>query len=255
MARIRKAIIPVGGCGSRMATVTNNGRVPKELLLLGGLPILAYTIRECFNAGIKELMLVFNPNYPQTHDMVERIMYDYKDDMKWCYTYQEERLGFGHAISLCDSFIDRPVGIVLPDDLITPMAGESYGIGYLSGIYSGAACCMVEEVKDVTKYGIVESDIDEGFGVVNNIIEKPSIDKAPGNTGIIGRYIIDERILRFLHYNYMDFTVSFKQYCPFLMAVENKGTRFDCGSPEGYSKAVNFVNREIEIGENRICLS
>ena len=177
------------------------------------------------------------------------------DRCKFDYTLQKQMLGLGHAIYSGRELVgNEPFAVILPDDLCVNY-GESV-LSQMSKVYkNNTDCCIVaiEEVpsREVGKYGVIDgesiADSNNTF-MVNTMVEKPSIEDAPSNLAIIGRYILTAEIFDILKVTGPDRNGE-TQITDALMSLAKKGkviaykfegTRFDCGSLKGYLDANNF---------------
>lgn len=271
MSHINKCLFPVAGYGTRFLPITKT--VPKEMLPIATKPLIQYGVEEAMSAGIENISMVTNQdkkaieNYflPQPRvesylkskqqesllDEVNNIL----DRCRFDYTLQEQMLGLGHAIYSGRELVgNEPFAVILPDDLCVN-DGESV-LSQMSKVYkNNPDCCIVaiEEVpsSEVGKYGVIDgesiADSNNTF-MVNTMIEKPSIEDAPSNLAIIGRYILTSEIFKILQSTETGLNGEI-QITDALMSLAKKGkviaykfegTRFDCGSLDGYLDANNF---------------
>lgn len=260
MQKIKKAVIPVAGLGTRFLPVTKS--VAKEMLPIIDKPTLQYIIEECVESGIEEVLLITNPykkniedHFDQSFELEKRLeksgkfeqLEMVKNISKLCKIYsirQGEPLGSGHAIKLAKSFIgNEPFAVLYGDDL---MKYETPVLKQLIDIYeeNDANVIGVQEVDKslVYKYGIV--DLDENKKI-KTIIEKPSIEEAPSNLAGLGRYIVKPEIFEELEnltptkngeYQFTDAMLNLMKKQDFY-ACQYKGTYFDIGNQLGYIKA------------------
>jgi UTP--glucose-1-phosphate uridylyltransferase len=224
--KIKKAIIPVAGLGTRMLPATK--AIPKELLPIYDRPIIEHVVKEAICAGITEIILVtrsgkeaienhFDANYELEHRLekksnqtiLKKVKDIIPDGVKITSIRQNYALGLGHAV-LCTKHLinNEPFAVLLPDvfvlDRITRNKNYSFAKLVDKWIDTGIGQVMVEKVeKDVVQdYGIVDIG-NQSFSSfdsirINNLIEKPSIKDAPSNLAVLGRYILPPEILDIL---------------------------------------------------------
>ena len=260
MKKVRKAVIPVAGMGTRFLPVTKS--VPKEMLPIIDKPTLQYIVEECVSSGIEEILFITSPykrnvedHFDQSFELETRLERNnklkeleiVKNISKMCkifYTRQGEPLGSGHAIKLAKSFVgDEPFAVLYGDDL---MKSEIPVLKQLIDVYEkyDANVIGVQEVDRnlVYKYGII--DFANG-DKIKSIVEKPSIEEAPSNFAGLGRYIVKPEIFDELdkldrgkgnEYQFTDGMLSLMKKQDFY-ACKFKGTYFDIGNQLGYLKA------------------
>jgi len=274
MKKIKKAVIPVAGMGTRFLPATK--AVAKEMLPIIDKPTLQYIIEECVASGIEEILLITSPykkniedHFDQSFELEKRLEKSGKLEQlemvrnisklcKFYYIRQGEPLGSGHAIKLAKSFIgNEPFAVLYGDDL---MKYETPVLKQLIDIYEEKDCNVigVQEVDKslVHKYGIIEFDEDEK---IKSIIEKPSIENAPSNIAGLGRYIVKPEIFDELEtltpskngeYQFTDAMLNLMKKQDFY-ACKFKGTYFDIGNQLGYIKAnIEFALDRNDIKEN-----
>ena len=213
--KIRKAVIPVAGIGTRFLPATK--AVPKALLPVLDTPPLHYVVQEAVDAGIEHIILVVSerqesirryfensgelkmPSRPG-NDILERIQAAHKT-VHVSYINQDKQLGLGHAILSTKSIIgDEMFAVLLPDDLIwnrKPVIGQ---MAELTADKDRNVIAL-KEVSDelVSSLGIVNSvPIKNNTCLVTGLVEKPSLKEAPSNLGIVGRYILTPQIFEML---------------------------------------------------------
>ena len=260
MKKVRKAVIPVAGMGTRFLPVTKS--VPKEMLPIIDKPTLQYIVEECVNSGIEEILFITSPykrnvedHFDQSFELEARLERNnklkeleiVKNISKMCkifYTRQGEPLGSGHAIKLAKSFVgDEPFAVLYGDDL---MKSEIPVLKQLIDVYEkyDANVIGVQEVdrKLVYKYGIINF---ENGDKIKSIVEKPSIEEAPSNFAGLGRYIVKPEIFDELdkldrgkgnEYQFTDGMLNLMKKQDFY-ACKFKGTYYDIGNQLGYLKA------------------
>lgn len=260
MSKIRKAVIPIAGMGTRFLPVTKS--VAKEMLPIVDKPTLQYIVEECVESGIEEILFITSPykknvedHFDQSFELENRLLKSGKIEQlemirnisKMCKIYyirQGEPLGSGHAISLAKSFVgDEDFAVLYGDDL---MKYEIPVLKQLIDMYEkyDANIIGVQEVdkKLVYKYGIIEFDENKK---IKSIVEKPRIEDAPSNLAGLGRYIVKNEIFDELknltkgangEYQFTDAMLNLMKKQDFY-ACRFKGTYYDIGNQLGYIKA------------------
>ena len=260
MKKVRKAVIPVAGMGTRFLPVTKS--VPKEMLPIIDKPTLQYIVEECVNSGIEEILFITSPykrnvedHFDQSFELETRLERNnklkeleiVKNISKMCKIYyirQGEPLGSGHAIKLAKSFIgDEPFAVLYGDDIIK---SDIPALKQLIEVYEkyDANVIGIQEVDKnlVYKYGIIEFETENK---IKSIIEKPSIEEAPSNFAGLGRYIVKPEIFDELdkldkgkgnEYQFTDGMLNLMNSQAFY-ACKFKGTYYDIGNQLGYLKA------------------
>jgi UTP--glucose-1-phosphate uridylyltransferase len=224
--KVRKAVIPVAGLGTRMLPATK--AIPKELLPVYDRPIIEYVVKEAISAGITEIIFVtrsgkeaienhFDDHYELEHRLekrgkeitlgtVEKII---PENVKVTSIRQKDALGLGHAV-LCakDLLNNEPFAVLLPDILVLDQIsrGMNYSFSSLLTAWNatGIGQVMIERVAEgvVENYGIADigGQIAKPFSStkINKLVEKPSYKDAPSDLAILGRYILPSTVLDFL---------------------------------------------------------
>ncbi|WP_334083506.1 UTP--glucose-1-phosphate uridylyltransferase GalU [Helicobacter typhlonius] len=263
---IHKCLFPAAGYGTRFLPVTK--AMPKEMLPILTKPLIQYGVEEALEAGCKDIGIVtgrgkrsiedhFDINYELEHQIAntdkDKLLSGIRKLTKSCtfsYTRQNEMKGLGHAILTGETLIgNEAFAVILADDLCF----NENGAGVLSqmvNLYEKYRCCIIaiEEVEknEVDKYGIIQGEeIESCVYRVNDMIEKPSIDKAPSNLAIIGRYILTPDIFDILRVTKpgkkgeIQITDALLEQSKKgrVLAYKFQGKRYDCGSIDGYVKA------------------
>jgi UTP--glucose-1-phosphate uridylyltransferase len=264
--KVRKAVIPAAGFGTRMLPATK--AVPKEMLPILNKPCIQYIVEEAVNAGIEEILIITGRSKKAIEDHFDRSpelelhlaqsrkanmlteVKEISDLVDIHYTRQKTPLGLGHAILCAKSFIGQePFAVLLGDDIIQssePVTGQ------LIQRYSDEkrALLGIQRVpsKDVSKYGIVEplqAPSSEGVIRVERVVEKPKEADAPSNLAVLGRYILPASIFEALeetpigHGGELQLTDAIQQLAARGLAdgYQFEGTRHDIGNLEGWLKA------------------
>jgi UTP--glucose-1-phosphate uridylyltransferase len=215
--RVRKAVFPAAGWGTRLLPATK--ALPKEMLPLVDKPVIQYSIEEAVAAGIEHVVVVtssqkrpiedhFDHNYELEQLLEEkgdidnlRTIRQVGDLVQISYVRQKEQLGLGHAVLMAKEAIGHePFAVMLPDDV---MVGDRPCIGQLIDAYNRThgSVVAVMEVPDseVSRYGVIDPDSDadtndERLHKVQRLVEKPDAGSAPSNLAIIGRYVLTPKI-------------------------------------------------------------
>ena len=262
--KVRKAVIPAAGLGTRFLPATK--AQPKEMLPIVDTPTIQYIVEEAVKSGIEDLIIVTGRHKRAIEDHFDKhlelelalerkgkdhmleIVRDISDLINVHYVRQKEPKGLGHAILCAKTFIgNEPFAILLGDDIVKskkPVTKQ------LIDAFSKQQSSIigVQEVADevVHKYGIVDySSANDNLYKVNNLVEKPSLKDAPSNIAILGRYIITPRIFEILENtqpgkaNEIQLTDALEQ----LMLEEDiyaqvfEGKRYDIGNKLGFLEA------------------
>jgi UTP--glucose-1-phosphate uridylyltransferase len=290
MKKIRKAVFPVAGLGTRFLPATKAS--PKEMLPVVDKPLIQYAVEEAIEAGITELIFVtsstkrsiedhFDKSYELEAELekkgkleaLELVRNMVPKGVSCIYVRQAEALGLGHAVLCAKSVVgDEPFVVILPDDLIDGHGSSVVSQMVQSFEASGSSQLGVEEVpkEDTDKYGIVnikgrgvkEGDAQAADGVVSEvdrIVEKPRPEQASSNLAVVGRYILTPRILELLEttergaggeIQLTDAISALLEY-ETVLAHRFAGKRYDCGSKLGYLTAtVDFGLKHSELGED-----
>jgi UTP--glucose-1-phosphate uridylyltransferase len=267
---IKKCLFPVAGYGTRFLPATKT--VPKEMLPILTKPLMHYGVSEAMNANMKSIAIVTSGKKKAIEDYFDRayeLEQNIKDSSKkkllkeidniinkctFSYTRQKQIKGLGSAIASGENLIgNEPFGVVLADDLCDNKNKLSV-LAQMSKIhakYPNYCIVAIEEIskKHTNKYGIIKGDlIESNLYKVNYMVEKPEPKDAPSNLAIIGRYILTPNI-----FDVLKTTKSGKngeiQITDALniiakqgkvLAYKFDGVRFDCGSINGYVKAINY---------------
>ncbi|SJZ67832.1 UTP--glucose-1-phosphate uridylyltransferase GalU [Garciella nitratireducens] len=215
--KVRKAIIPAAGLGTRFLPATK--AQPKEMLPIVDKPTIQYIIEEAIASGIEEILIITGRNKRSIEDHFDKnielemalkekgkddlleLVEDISNMVDIHYIRQKEAKGLGHAILQAKSFVgEEPFAVMLGDDIVD---AKIPCLKQLIDVYNEYKTTIlgVQEVdsKEVSKYGIVDGKyIEENVFKVKGLIEKPSLEDAPSNVAILGRYIITPRIFEIL---------------------------------------------------------
>jgi UTP--glucose-1-phosphate uridylyltransferase len=274
---LRKCVFPAAGYGTRFLPATK--AMPKEMLPIVNKPLIQYGVEEAIDASVSDIVIVsgrgkraiedhFDISYELEHQIAgtskESLLTDIRDVLDACtfsYTRQKEMKGLGHAVLTAKSMIgDEAFAMILADDLCINPGGRSV-LSQMKALYDEHNCSIVaiEEVpKDQTdKYGIVAGEmLNESVMRVSEMVEKPAPEDAPSNLAIIGRYILTPDIFDLIENTppgkngEVQITDAIAQQAKEgrVLAYKFEGTRFDCGSIEGFVDATNFVFESVYKG-------
>lgn len=283
MKRIRKAVIPAAGLGTRVLPATK--AQPKEMLVIVDKPALQYLVEELIASGIEEILIVTGRNKSSIENHFDysfelektleekgklellKVVDDISKLANIYYVRQKKPLGLGHAIGCAEAFIgDEPFVVVLGDDIIytDENKGEVPVTKQLIDKYvelNGGNILGVQEVaeKDVNKYGIVKplETIDERTVEVENFVEKPLLEEAPSRLAALGRYVLESEIFGYLkntkpgkggEIQLTDAILDMKNDKEKLYAYNYDGFRYDTGDKFGMFVAnVEFGLRHPEL--------
>ena len=264
--KVRKAVFPVAGWGTRFLPATK--AMPKEMLPLVDKPIIQYVVEECLASNVRTIIMVtgrakraiedhFDISFElelvlksQGKEPLLREVRRIATMVDTVYVRQKEPLGLGHAI-LCarEAVGNEPFAVLLGDDVIHDV--EKPTLARMLEIYEkyGRPVIALREVprEQVTRYGIVGGKLlDGGVVEINNMVEKPSLEVAPSNWAIIGRYILPPEIFGYIEetkpgptgeIHLTDALSRLLQDGP-VYGYLFPGTYLDCGEKLGYLKAV-----------------
>ena len=264
--RIRKAVFPVAGLGTRFLPATKT--VPKEMLPIIDRPLIQYAVDEAIEAGCDTLVFVTN-RYKHAvadyfdkayeleqkleaagkHELLEKVRNPLPEGVRAVFVTQTEALGLGHAVLCAKPIIgDEPFAVMLPDDLIWNRGPGALKQMADAAEATGASMIAVQDVPPemTASYGIVATDAFEGrHGRISAIVEKPKPEDAPSNLAVVGRYVLDSRIFDLLEsttpgaggeIQLTDAIARLLVEKP-VHAFRFKGTRFDCGAHIGLIEA------------------
>ena len=276
--KVRKAIIPAAGLGTRL--LPNTKSIPKEMLPLVDKPVLQYIVEEAVAAGVEEILIITNRGkspiedyFDYAPDLEARLLSDGKEkeartvrevaDMADVYFLrQKETKGLGHAIWRAKSFVgDEPFGILLGDDIMlseTPVLKQlvdAAETNHCSAIaireFPGEEICKYSSVK-------LEEKLSDRVYRIGDMNEKPTMDERLSNYAIMGRYVLTPAIFDILantapgRNNEIQLTDGMKQLCHVqpMCAVDFEGRRYDTGNLKGYLESIiDFALKNEEAGE------
>lgn len=271
--KIRKAIIPVAGMGTRFLPAAK--AQPKEMLAVVDKPVIQYIVEEAVASGIEEIIFVtaigkraiedhFDRNFELEYRLEQKKKIAELEKIKrigklakFAFVRQTKPLGDGHAILSALPFIEshEPVAVLFGDDIIDNGRGKP-ALRQLMDVYEkyGDPVTALMEVpkKEVSNYGVIDgTQIKDDLWEINKFIEKPPIEKAPSRLVHIGREILTPDILAILptikpgvggEIRLADAFAEYIKRKRVLYGHVFKGTRYDCGNKLGFLKA------QIELG-------
>ena len=276
--KVRKAIIPAAGLGTRL--LPNTKSIPKEMLPLVDKPVIQYIVEEAVAAGVEEILIITNRGknpiedyFDYAPDLEERLIQDGKSDEAATvravadmadvfFLRQKETKGLGHAVWRAKTFVgDEPFAILLGDDI---MLSEKPVLKQLVEAAEANDCSAVavREVPDelITKYSSVKliEQLSERVYKIGDMNEKPTLEEKFSNFAILGRYVLTPAIFDILEHtapgrnNEIQLTDGMKELCLHepMCAVDFEGRRYDTGNLKGYLEAIiDFALKNAEAGE------
>ncbi|MBM6732665.1 UTP--glucose-1-phosphate uridylyltransferase [Megasphaera sp. ASD88] len=278
MKKIRKAVIPAAGFGTRFLPATK--ATPKEMLPIVDKPTIQYIVEEALQSGIEEILIIsghakraiedhFDTNpglemHLESHGQESLLkMVRSISEINIHYIRQKHMRGLGDAILCARSFIDdEPFAVLLGDDVVYNETNPA--LRQMIDIYNdlGATILGCQEVplEKVSSYGIVAGVPVEGKNVlrVTNMIEKPSVEEAPSRTAVLGRYIITPDVFEVLARTepgkggeiQLTDAIQTMASREAVYAYCFKGKRYDVGDKLGFLKAtVEYALRRPDLGE------
>ena len=249
---IKQAIIPLAGLGTRLLPLTSV--CPKELLPINGKPGIEYILDECIEAGIKEVIFIISQKKKIIKTKKDpRIKNEYKKILKYKkmikFVYQNKPLGTGDAVLKTKKFIKNDYFLMLlPDDLIIKKNCSKSMIEIHKRFNTSVMASMNVNRNTVTRWGIykIKKKINKKNYLISGVVEKPSINKAPSNKAVIGRYILPKSIFLKLS-NLKSGKGGEKHITDAIQSLINDNENFiahnfagkylDCGSMTGYIKS------------------
>lgn len=278
MKKVRKAIIPAAGLGTRFLPATK--ALAKEMLPIVDTPTIQYIIQEAVDSGIEEILIITNSNkhamenhFDTSYELENRLKESGKlNQVKMIkeianlaniyYIRQKEPKGLGDAVLCARSFIgDEPFAIMLGDDVVVNKAGDPALKQLLSAFeHSQASIVGVQTVsnEDVNKYGIVKPSTSKKpqgrLTKLSDMVEKPSIEEAPSNMAVLGRYVLTPEIFPLLATqekgagNEIQLTDAITRLMDMqtVYSYDFEGMRYDVGDKFGFIKATIDFSLERE---------
>lgn len=264
--KVRKAIIPAAGLGTRFLPATK--AQPKEMLPIVDKPAIQYIVEEAVASGIEDIIIIsgrnkraiedhFDKSYELEETLLKKGKFDILNEVQDItnlanihYIRQKEPKGLGHAIACASSFIgDEPFAVLLGDDIVQ---SDKPCLRQLIDVYENFHCSVVgvQQVvdEDISKYGVIKpkaTEVESTIIHVQDLIEKPSLDKAPSRLAIMGRYVLRPEIFPILQSlepgtgGEIQLTDAIKRLNEIqtVLAYKFTGTRYDVGDKFGFIRA------------------
>jgi len=277
MKKVRKAIIPAAGLGTRFLPATK--AMPKEMLPIVDKPTIQYIVEEAIASGIEDIIIVtgkgkraiedhfdFAPELEQNleskgkYDLLDRVRYSTNlADIH--YIRQKEPKGLGHAVWCARNFIgDEPFAVLLGDDIVqsdTPCLRQL--IGQYEETLSSVIGVQTVGDNETNRYGIIDPSTKEGRRYqVKNFVEKPALGTAPSNLAIMGRYVLNPEIFMFLEQQQtgaggeIQLTDAIQKLNEIqrVFAYDFEGERYDVGEKFGFVKTtIEFALQHEDLHE------
>ena len=276
--KVRKAIIPAAGLGTRL--LPNTKSIPKEMLPLVDKPVLQYIVEEAVSAGVEQILIITNRGkspiedyFDYAPDLESRLLADGKDkeaktiravaDMADVYfVRQKETKGLRHAVWRAKSFVgNEPFAILLGDDI---MLSETPVLKQLVDAAEANSCSAIAirefPGEEICKYSSVklEEKLSDRVYRIGDMNEKPTMDERLSNFAIMGRYVLTPAIFDILEQtppgrnNEIQLTDGMRQLCHVepMCAVDFEGKRYDTGNLKGYLESIiDFALKNEEAGD------
>ena len=269
--QITKAVIPVGGLGTRFLPATRT--VPKPLLPVLNVPVIEYAVREASAAGVTDIAIVMSPGmesvaaYFEHQVVLERELgardrnelleaqLEIASLAKVTTVYQHEPKGPGHAILQAREFCDgEPFVTIFPDDVIIHETSATEQLMQVYREHGGSVIAVSEALDEIvhTKGIVGGSDLGGGVYSVDVLVEKPALEDAPSNLAIVARYILDNAVFDYLaeerpgaggEVQITDAIASLLGKSP-VHAREIEGFHADTGNPGGMLEAAIYVAKQ-----------
>jgi UTP--glucose-1-phosphate uridylyltransferase len=277
LKRLRKAVLPAAGLGTRFLPATK--AQPKEMLALVDKPLIQYVVEEAVSAGIEDIIIVTGRGKSAIEDHfdvsfeLERFLEErgkreelatvkaISDLIHVSYVRQKEAQGLGHAVGVTEHLIgDEPFAVLLGDDLID---SKVPCIKQMLDVYEKEQGPVLAVMKvprqEISSYGVIAGEqIGERVYRVKDMVEKPPADKAPSDLAIIGRYILTPDIFSHLartekdHRGEIQLTNGLRTLAAErpVYGYEFEGQRHDCGNKLGFLKAsVEYALKRPDLGQ------
>jgi len=269
---IKQAIIPLAGLGTRLLPLTSV--LPKELLPINGRPGIEFILDECIEAGVREIICVistkkkiikkyfhndlFFKKIIKIKKKDYRIKNEYSKIKKYKkiikFVYQNSPKGTGDAVLKCQKLIKSKFFLLLlPDDIIIKKNCSLSMINLHKRYKSSIIASKVVNRKNVSRWGIFKlKKIDKRNFIIKDVIEKPTIKKAPSTKAVIGRYILPKKIFKFLKKQKpgINKEIHITDAIRKLIHKKNKfighifsGKYLDCGSLNGYINSTKIISK------------
>ena len=278
--KVRKAIIPAAGLGTRFLPATK--AQPKEMLPIVDKPTIQYIIEEAVESGIEEILIITGRNKKSIEDHFDKsvelemelekagkqemleVVKRISDMVDIYYIRQKEPRGLGHAIHCAKSFVgNEPFAVMLGDDVVdSEVPCLKQLINCFNEYKTTILGVQTVDSENVNKYGIIDGlHIEDKVYKVKKLIEKPSLEEAPSNIAILGRYIITPKIFEILENtkpgkaNEIQLTDALQTLIAneAMYAYNFDGKRYDVGDKLGFLEAtIEFALKRPELREEFI---
>ena len=275
MKKVRKAIIPAAGLGTRFLPATK--AMPKEMLPIVDKPTIQYIVEEAVEAGIEEIIIVtgkgkraiedhFDINYELEANLTQKGKFDLLKKVQIPnnlanihYIRQKEPKGLGHAVWCARNFVgDEPFAVLLGDDIVqSKIPCIKQLIEQFEETHSSIIGCQHVPEEETHRYGIIEPEMKIGRRYqVKNFIEKPAKGTAPSTLAIMGRYVLTPEIFMFLEKQeagsggeiQLTDAIQKLNQIQRVFAYEFEGRRFDVGEKIGFVKTtIEFALQNEEL--------
>ncbi|HHZ03082.1 MAG TPA: UTP--glucose-1-phosphate uridylyltransferase GalU [Tissierellia bacterium] len=278
--KVKKAVIPAAGLGTRFLPATKS--IPKEMLPIVDKPTIQYIVEEIIASGIEDVLIITGRNkgsieehfdraveleYHLANNDKEELLEEVINISKMINIHtvrQKNPLGLGHAVYCAKSFVgNEPFAVLLGDDVVD---SQKPCLKQMLEVYEeyNSTILGVQPVEweNVNKYGIISGNrVNEKLYTVNDLVEKPTRDKAPTNIAILGRYIITPEIFKILENTKkgvggeIQLTDALKELCNIekVYAYIFEGRRYDVGSKIGFLEAtVDYALKREDLRESFI---
>jgi UTP--glucose-1-phosphate uridylyltransferase len=281
-AKVRKAVFPAAGLGTRFLPATK--AQPKEMLPLVDKPLIQYGVEEAIHSGVQNIIIVtgrgktaiedhFDVSFELEHLLETRGKKDLlatvravSDMINVAYVRQKEALGLGHAVLRARELVgDEPFAVILSDDVIDAEVPALRQLLDVYEFYGAPVLALMEVPKDsISAYGVVDAEPVSHHGGgdrlyrIRNLVEKPKAKDAPSNLAIIGRYVLTPDVFRSLETiepgsgGELQLTDGLKHTLRSrpIYGYRFEGTRYDAGDKLGFLKAtVEFALKRYDLGE------
>lgn len=276
--KVRKAVIPAAGFGTRFLPATKS--MPKEMLTIVDRPAIHYNVEELIEAGIEDILIIIGRNKEEIANYFDRSpelelllkeggkeeLYELTERISNManihYVRQKDAKGLGHAVLCAKTFVgDEPFALLLGDDLVHSTVPC---IKQLTDMYDKYESTIIGvqsvEKNQVNKYGIVDGiKVEEHLYEVKGLVEKPSVEEAPSNVAIMGRYVLTPDIFEMIEKTapgkggeiQLTDALRLLNEEKGIYAFEFEGKRYDTGDKLGYLIAtVEYALRNEELSSD-----
>jgi UTP--glucose-1-phosphate uridylyltransferase len=276
-AKVRKAIIPAAGLGTRFLPATKAS--PKEMLPLVDKPLIQYAVEEAVSSGIEDILVItgrgkraIEDHFDRSVELEENLKENKKDSLlknmrriselaNFCYIRQPQALGLGHAVLCAQHYVGHePFAVILSDEIVdSSVPALAQLIERFQEDQGGVLGVQEVPRSEVKHYGIIHPErVGKRFHKIMDLIEKPSPDEAPSRYAAIGRYVLSPEIFPILRRTNpgkngeIQLTDAMRQLAKRapMYALEIEGKRYDAGDKLGFLKAtVEFALKNPTLGE------